>query len=135
MTGLVRLEMATNVVATVLVVGVALILIPSYGLVGAAVSVLLYTVVRNVAKTYLLYLKVRMTALSVSLLRPLVAAAVASAFVAALNEFTSLGHSLLGTAVLAALLIAVYLVLLVRVVGISKTDRRTLRLALAPPRA
>jgi O-antigen/teichoic acid export membrane protein len=132
MTGLVRLEMATNVVATILVVGVALVLIPSYGLVGAAISVLLYTVVRNIAKTYLLYSKVRMTTLSVSLLRPLGAAALASASVATLNEFTSLGLSLLGTAVLAALLVAIYLVLLIRVVGISKTDRRTLRLAMRP---
>jgi O-antigen/teichoic acid export membrane protein len=132
MTGLVRLEMATNVVATLLVVGLALVLIPSYGLIGAATSLLLYTIVRNAAKTYLLYAKVRMSALSISLLRPLVAAAVASGLVFALDEVTSLGYSLLGTAVLAALLLAVYVVLLIRVVGISNADRRTLRLALRP---
>jgi O-antigen/teichoic acid export membrane protein len=132
MTGLVRLEMATNVVATVLVVGVALVLIPRYGLTGAAVSALLYTIVRNIAKTYLLYQRVGMTALSLSLVRPLAAATVASLMVAALAEFTSLGHSLLGTALLATLLIGTYAVLLVRVVGISKADRRTLRLALHP---
>jgi O-antigen/teichoic acid export membrane protein len=132
MTGLVRLEMATNVVATVLVVGLALVLIPSYGLIGAATSVLLYTIVRNAAKTYLLYAKVRMSALSISLLRPLVAAAVASGLVFALDEVTSLGHSLVGTAVLAALLLAVYVVLLISVVGISNADRRTLRRALRP---
>jgi O-antigen/teichoic acid export membrane protein len=132
MTGLVRLEMTTNVIATVLVVGLALVLIPRYGLIGAATSVLLYTILRNAAKTYLLYAKVRMSALSISLLRPLVAAAVASGLVAALDQSTSLGYSLLGTAVLTALLLAVYMLLLIRVVGISNADRRTLRLALRP---
>jgi O-antigen/teichoic acid export membrane protein len=132
MTGLVKLEMVTNVVATVLVVGVALVLIPQFGLIGAAVSVLLYTIVRNVAKTYLLYRNVGMTALSLPLLRPLAAAAAASLLVALLAEFTSLGFSLLGTALLATLLIGTYGVLLVRFVGISTADRRTLRLALNP---
>jgi O-antigen/teichoic acid export membrane protein len=132
MTGFVRLEMATNVVATVVVVGVALVLIPQYGLIGAAVSVLLYTIVRNVAKTYLLRRKVGMTALSLALLRPLTAAAVASLLVALLAEFTSLGSSLLGTALLATLLIGTYGVLLLRFVGLSTADRRTLRLALRP---
>jgi O-antigen/teichoic acid export membrane protein len=132
MTGLVKLEMATNVIATVLIVVVALILTPLYGLVGAAVSVLLYTVIRNIAKTYLLYRRVQMTALSFALLRPLVAATIASVLVAAIARFTSLGLSLLGTAALAILLIVTYLFLLVRVMGISSVDRRILRLAFRP---
>jgi O-antigen/teichoic acid export membrane protein len=132
MTGLVKLEMATNVIATVLIVGVALILIPLYGLVGAAVSVLLYTVIRNIAKTYLLYRRVHITALSFALLRPLVAATIASVLVAAIARFTSLGLSLLGTVALAILLIVTYVFVLVRVMGISNEDRRTLRLAFRP---
>jgi O-antigen/teichoic acid export membrane protein len=132
MTGLVKLEMATNVVSTIVIVGVAAVLTPRYGLTGAAVSVLLYTVVRNVAKTYLLYQRVHMTTLSLSLLRPLLAATVASILVAGLNEFTSLGSSLLGTAALATLLVLAYGFILLRVVGISSVDRRTLRLAFRP---
>jgi O-antigen/teichoic acid export membrane protein len=132
MTGFVKLEMATNIVATVFIVGVAVVLTPRYGLVGAAVSVLLYTVVRNIAKTYLLYRKVRMTALSFALLRPLIAATVASLLVAVIARFTSLGLSLPGTAGLAVLLIVAYVFVLVRVIGISNVDRRTLRLAFRP---
>jgi O-antigen/teichoic acid export membrane protein len=135
MTGLVKLEMATNVVATILIVPVALVLTPRYGLTGAAVSVLLYTVVRNVAKTYLLYRNVRMTALSFALLRPLAAATIASGLVAAIESFTSLGDSLIGTAALSILLIAAYVFLLVRVLGIPSVDRRTLRLAFRPSTA
>ena len=132
MTGLVKLEMVTNIVATVLIVGAAAILTPKYGLTGAAVSVLLYTVVRNAAKTYLLYARIRMAALSFTLLRPLAAAVIASSLVAAIARFTSLGAHLLGTALLAFVLIAAYVVVLLRVVGISSADRRTLRLALRP---
>jgi hypothetical protein len=113
-------------------VGVAAVLTPRYGLTGAAVSVLLYTIVRNVAKTYLLYRRLHMTALSVSLLRPVLAATVASILVAGINQYTSLGSSLLGTAALGALLVVAYAFILLRVVGISSVDRRTLRLALRP---
>lgn len=132
MTGFVKLEMATNVVSTVLIVAVAAVLTPRYGLTGAAVSVLLYTIVRNVAKTYLLYRRVHMTALSVSLLRPVLAATVASILVAGINQYTSLGSSLLGTAALGTLLVVAYAFILLRVVGISSVDRRTLRLAFRP---
>jgi O-antigen/teichoic acid export membrane protein len=132
MTGFVKLEMATNVVSTVLIVGVAAVLTPRYGLTGAAVSVLLYTIVRNVAKTYLLYRRVHMTALSVSLLRPVLAATVASILVVVINQYTSLGSSLLGTAALGTLLVVSYAFILLRVVGISSVDRRTLRLAFRP---
>jgi O-antigen/teichoic acid export membrane protein len=135
MTGRVKLEMGTNVIATVLVVGIAAVLTPRYGLVGAAVSFLLYTVVRNVAKTYLLFRTIRMTALSRSLLRPLVAATVASGLVAAIARLTSLGLSLPGTAALGILLIAVYALILLRFIGVSNADRRTLLLALRPSAA
>jgi O-antigen/teichoic acid export membrane protein len=132
MTGFVKLEMTTNVASTIVIVGVAAVLTPRYGLTGAAVSVLLYTIVRNVAKTYLLYRRVHMTALSFSLLRPLLAATVASILVAGINQFTSLGSSLLGTAALGTLLVVAYAFILLRVVGISSVDRRTLRLAFRP---
>jgi O-antigen/teichoic acid export membrane protein len=132
MTGFVKLEMATNVASTIVIVGVAAVLTPRYGLTGAAVSVLLYTIVRNAAKTYLLYRRVHMTALSFSLLRPLLAATVASILVAVINQFTSLGSSLLGTAALGTLLVVAYAFILLRVLGISSVDRRTLRLAFRP---
>jgi O-antigen/teichoic acid export membrane protein len=132
MTGRVKLEMSTNLVSTVLVVGIALVLTPRYGLNGAAVSVLIYTIVRNLAKTYLLYRTTQMSALSLALLRPLAAVIVASCLVAAVAHFTPLGNSMRGTAVLGLMLIAIYGLLLGGVIGISKADRRALRLALRP---
>jgi O-antigen/teichoic acid export membrane protein len=129
MTGRVKLEMATNLVATVVVVGLALILTPRYGLTGAAISVLVYTIVRNAAKSYLVYRTMRMTPLSFSLVRPLLAAAVASGVAIGLAQVTDADASLLGTAALGLALISTYALILLRFFGISKADRRTLALA------
>jgi len=49
-----------------------------------------------------------------------------------INQYTSLGSSLLGTAALGTLLVVSYAFILLRVVGISSVDRRTLRLAFRP---
>jgi O-antigen/teichoic acid export membrane protein len=135
MTGRVKLEMMTNVVATVVVVGVAVVLMPRYGLLGAALSVLLYTIVRNVAKSYLVYRTMNMTPLSMSLVRPLAAATLASGVTVGIARVTGAGDSLLGTAALGIVLIATYVLILVRFVGISKADRRTLALAFRPATA
>lgn len=132
MTGRVKLEMVTNLVATVVVVGVAFVLTPRYGLLGAALSVLLYTIVRNAAKSYLVYRTMKMTPLSMSLVRPLAAAALASAVTVGIARVTGAGDSLLGTAALGILLIGTYVLILVRFVGISQADRRTLELAFRP---
>jgi O-antigen/teichoic acid export membrane protein len=132
MTGRVKLEMATNLVATVVVVVLALVLTPRYGLTGAAVSVLVYTIVRNAAKSYLVYRTMRMSPLSFSLARPLAAAALASGVAVGLAHATGADKSLLGTAALGLVLIATYGVILVRFFGISKADRRTLAVALRP---
>jgi O-antigen/teichoic acid export membrane protein len=132
MTGRVKLEMAANLAATVVVVGLALILTPRYGLTGAAISVLVYTIVRNAAKSYLVYRTMRMTPLSFSLVRPLVAAAVASGVAIGLAQATGADASLPGTAALGLALISTYALILLRFFGISKADRRTLALAFRP---
>lgn len=132
MTGRVKLEMATNLVATVVVVGVALVLTPRYGLTGAAVSVLIYTIVRNAAKLWLVYWTMKMTPLSVSLIRPLAAATLASGVAIGIAWVTGAGSSLGGTAALSIILIATYALILVRILGISQADRRTLVLAFRP---
>jgi O-antigen/teichoic acid export membrane protein len=132
MTGRVKLEMATNLVATVVVIGVALVLTPRYGLIGAAISVLVYTIVRNAAKLYLVYRTMKMTPLSISLARPLAAAALASGVAIGMARITGAGSTLAGTAALGIVLIATYVLILVRFFGISQADRRTLALALRP---
>jgi hypothetical protein len=74
----------------------------------------------------------KMTTVSLSLLRPLAAAAVAFGVAVAIQHVTKLGDSLPGTAILGSILIATYVFLLMRVGGISKADRRTLMIAIRP---
>ena len=135
MTGWVKLEMATNVVATVLVVGIAVVLTPRYGLNGAAASVLLYTIVRNGAKIYFVRRTTGMTTLSLSLLRPLAAAAIAAGLAAGIAQVTELGSSPLGTVALATLIVVAYVLILARFSGMSDADRQTLMLAIRPTAA
>jgi len=135
MTGRVKLEMATNLAATAVLIPIAFVLTPPYGLTGAAIAVLLYTILRNVAKSYLVFRTMRMTTLSFSLLRPLAAATIAAAVAVGVEHLANLGDSLAGTAGLACLLLAVYGVVLTRFIGFSKADRRTLMVALRPSSA
>jgi O-antigen/teichoic acid export membrane protein len=130
MTGRVKIEMATNVAATIATVAAALVLTPRYGLVGAAFSMLLYAVLRNAVKSYFVRKLMGMSALSRALLGPLAAGAGASLPIALLASLTPLGDSLAGTALLGGSLIALYAFALVRLIGISAVDRDTLNLSL-----
>jgi hypothetical protein len=71
-----------------------------------------------------------MKALSMGLLRPLACAVMASLVVVVLDHTTDLGASLAGTAVLGALLLLAYVVLLLGLIGLPKSDREAFALAL-----
>jgi O-antigen/teichoic acid export membrane protein len=132
MTGRARLEMATNVAATIVTLGLALVVIPRFGLIGAAISALVYAILRNAAKSYLVRRTMGITALSVRLLGPIAAALLASVPVAIVGNTTSVGSSLGGTMLLGLALVGLYAILLVRLIGIPRADRRILALALRP---
>jgi O-antigen/teichoic acid export membrane protein len=132
MTGRARLEMATNVAATLVTLGVALVLTPLYGLTGAAVSTLVYAVLRNAAKSYFVRRTMGTTALSLALLGPVAAAVVAAAPVAVVGNVTGLGSSLVGTTLLGVAVIGLYAFVLIRLIGIPQADRRILTLAVRP---
>jgi len=93
---------------------------------------LIYTIFRNAAKLYLVYRTMNMTPLSLSLVRPLAAATLASGVAIGIAQVTGAGNSLAGTAALGIVLIAAYALILVRFIGISQADRRTLVLAFRP---
>jgi O-antigen/teichoic acid export membrane protein len=129
MTGHVKLVMVINVLATTALAPLALALIRLYGLSGAAISVLIYAIARNAARSYVVHRTMRSSTLSRALLRPLGAATVASGAAFVVDNLTNLGSSLLGTLALAMMLVTVYGFVLLRLVGIPEADRETLRLA------
>ena len=134
MTGRVRLEMAVNVIAAMLVVAVSLVLTPRYGVEGAAGAVMVYSLVLNGLKAIVLRWRVGLQTLSSSLLGPLAAGAVVAGAAAALEPHTSLADSLPGAAVLGLGVVALYALLLVRVIGISPLDRQAIWLAVRSAR-
>lgn len=132
MTGRVRLEMAGNVVGAVVVVAASLLLIPRYGLTGAALATISYSFSMNTLKLWFVRRTLGTSTLSGALLGPLAATALAGAGAAALGATTPLGSSLAGGVLLALLLVAAYCVLLLRGIGVSADDRAALTLAIRP---
>jgi O-antigen/teichoic acid export membrane protein len=129
MTGRVKLEMAANLVTAAVMLVASVLLTYYYGLNGAAIGLILYNVLVNATKALLVWKLMRMNPLSLPLVGPIAAAALSGGVVAAIDRTTSLGHSLVGTALLAAVLLVLYAVLLLRVIGVSSADRNALRIA------
>lgn len=130
MTGRVRLEMAANVVTTVVVTAAAFVVIPRYEVVGAAALTLAYAVLLNGLKLFFVQTRLGLTTQSVSLLGPLAAGAVAVAATASLDALTSLRESLPGIALLGLTLLAVYAAVYLGIIGPAPQDRAVLRAAL-----
>lgn len=130
MTGRVKLEMAANVGAAIPLLGVALWLIPRYGLTGAAVTSLLYALAINLTKTIFVARTLHLHAFSTVLLRPLAAAAAAGGAAAVAEHAAGVGVTLLGTLALAAIVLAAYVIGLVVLGGMPREDRAALSLAI-----
>jgi O-antigen/teichoic acid export membrane protein len=132
MTGRVKLEMAANVSTAIVMTGVSIALTAVWGLTGAAAGLIAYNILVNGIKALLVRRTLHMNSFSAGMIGPLAAAAVAGAITLGVQHVAGLGSSLLATAGLAVLLIALYAIVLVRVIGISDVDRRALRLAARP---
>jgi len=129
MTGRVRLEMTANIVTAVVTAPLGTGLVYAFGLTGAALAVMSYTIVLNAIKTWFVWRRMHLHTVSRALVAPLAVAAVAGVAAAALDRATGLGDSLPGAAVLAFFLVGVYAFGLLRVVGVSAADREAFGLA------
>lgn len=132
MTGRVKLEMAANVSTAIVMTAVSVVLTAVWGLTGAAAGLIAYNVLVNALKAALVWRALRMNSFSAGMLGPIAAAAVAGVATLGVQHAAGLGSSLAGTAVLAVLLLALYAIVLLRVIGVSEVDRRALRLAARP---
>lgn len=132
MTGRVKLEMLANVTTAVVMTGVSIALTAAWGLTGAAAGLIAYNILVNGLKALLVWRTLHMNSFSAGMVGPLAAAAIAGAVTVGVQHVAGLGSSLPATAALGVLLIALYAIVLVRVIGISEVDRRALRLAARP---
>jgi len=127
MSGRSRLELLN--VATTLAIDVALCvtLIPSYGLVGAAIANMVSLAVVNIMRVIEVWYFMRMHAYDRSYFKPLLAGA-AGAAVAALSGYLVIGTgSLARVGLLAVMLLAIYVAAMV-IMGLDENDRLVLKL-------
>jgi hypothetical protein len=111
---------------------VSVALTAAWGLTGAAAGLIAYNILVNGLKSFLVRRELHMNSFSTGMLGPIAAAAAAGGVTLAVQHAAGVGSSLPATAALSVLLIAVYALVLVRVIGISDVDRHALRLAARP---
>jgi O-antigen/teichoic acid export membrane protein len=130
MTGQVRLELAANIVTAAGMAPVAYFLVRADGAEGAAIASICYSALLNALKGSFVYRRVGVQPFSRALARPCAAAAIAGACLFAVARLTH--SSTVGTIAISIGALALYVVLLVRVIGIPPADRRSLVLAARP---
>jgi O-antigen/teichoic acid export membrane protein len=111
MTGRVRLELLANALGAVALAVTTLVLVPRWGVTGAAAALVVYGISMNGLKSFFVLRTLHMTTLSLRLLPPLVAALVAGLAGWAAARTTSLDSTPAGVAVLALIVLAVYALL------------------------
>lgn len=125
MTGKTGLKLVNAIAVFGLLVGLNLLLIPRWGLVGAAVAAAIATTIRNLLPLAQVYVLYRMLPYNLSFLKPIAAglAAWAAAWVVRRSFFST--ESLLHTIVNVAILLAVYAGMIL-LLGLSEEDRAVL---------
>jgi O-antigen/teichoic acid export membrane protein len=108
MTGHSKLSLANSVISLVVSVGLHLLLIPRWGLVGAAVASVFCAVLINVLRLVEVYLLFKIQPYNRSILKPLFAALAAAAVAFMANQWLGILPSILQLIIGAALLCAVY---------------------------
>ena len=128
MTGHTRVKFVNATLSVGLALGAGVLLVPSMGMVGAAVAVLIATVAVNAARIVEVALLVRLSPYDRSYLKPLAAGAAALVVGLGVVAVTASVPPLLRAGLVTASLVAAYLVVLYRL-GLSDADRDLLRAA------
>lgn len=126
MTGNTRLKLVNTLVLVALAIVISLTLIPAYGLLGAAVTSLLVTLILNLLRVAEVYVLLRLLPYDRSIAKPALAglaAAVAATLVRALEPGWPAAILALATAVT----IVVVFIALLLALGLSDEDREVLR--------
>lgn len=125
MAGYTRLKLVNSVVRLVLHLGLNLLLIPRWGILGAALTVLIAESLINLARLIEVFVLLKLLPYNRSFVKPLAAAAAALIGVAAAGSLLPGELNLASTALLGALLFAIYggVVLML---GLSPLERRML---------
>jgi O-antigen/teichoic acid export membrane protein len=125
MTGNTWLNAVNTVITLAVKITLGLLLIPSLGVVGAAITMAGTWSVLNLVRTLEIFLLLRLLPYNKSFVRPIVAGAVAAAAALAMTRWVFVESNLVGTVLSIGCLMAVY-VAIILVWGLSREDRTVL---------
>ncbi|HZQ05378.1 MAG TPA: flippase [Anaerolineae bacterium] len=120
-TGFPRLKLVNSVSRLVISIGLNLWLIPTWGMVGAAVAALVGEIVLNAARVIEVYVLFRILPYNPSSLGPVAAGCVAVGVTFLANQVLPNGHPIVHVVLQASLLLTVYVALVARL-GLAEED-------------
>ncbi len=127
MTGHTRIKMGNSIVATSLMFGLSFLLIPSWGMVGAASVVLAETTIVGLACVTEVFILLRLLPYDANFVKPVIAGVMAASAALAMNKFLPAEASLASLVIDAAMLSVVYAGAIL-LLGLSQEDRLVLAL-------
>ena len=125
MTGHTKLKLVNNIVSISLSVGLNVLLIPRFGIVGAATSALLVYTALNAIRILQVYYLLRLAPYNRTFLKPIVAGLVAFGVIFALKTWLPVGENILFVAAYSFVLVALF-VGMIWAMGLSVEDRMLL---------
>ena len=125
MSGYTKLKLVNNIISITLSIGLNVLLIPRFGIVGAAVSALIVFTALNSIRILQVYYLMRLLPYNRSFLKPVVAASTAFLLIFFVKQWLSVGDNIFFVAIYAFVLLAVF-VGMIWLMGISSEDRMLL---------
>ncbi len=125
MSGYTKLKLVNNIISITLSIGLNVLLIPRFGIVGAATSALLVYVALNTIRILQVYYLMRLTPYNISFLKPITAASVAFGAIFALKTWAPVDGNVLFVALYAFILMAIF-VGMIWLLRLSTEDRMLL---------
>jgi O-antigen/teichoic acid export membrane protein len=133
MTGYTKLKLVNNIISITLSIGLNVLLIPHYGIVGAAASALIVFTVLNTIRVLQVYYLLRLLPYNRTFLKPAAAGLLAFLMILALKSWFPVGENLLYVAAYAFMLLTVFVAVL-WLMGLSSEDRMLLERVLQKTR-
>jgi O-antigen/teichoic acid export membrane protein len=125
MTGYTKLKLLNNIISVTLSIGLNVLLIPRFGIVGAAISALIMLIALNTIRILQVYYLMRLTPYNRTFLKPIASGLVAFLIIFALKLWFPVGENLLYVAIYTFVLLTVFVVM-IWLMGLSSEDRMLL---------
>ncbi|HSK88895.1 MAG TPA: polysaccharide biosynthesis C-terminal domain-containing protein, partial [Anaerolineales bacterium] len=123
--GYTKLKLVNNIISITLSIGLNVLLIPRFGIVGAAVSALIVFTALNSIRILQVYYLMRLLPYNRSFLKPVVAASTAFLLIFFVKQWLSVGDNIFFVAIYAFVILAVFAAM-IWLMGISSEDRMLL---------